>query len=213
MVRIKVIGAGALAVFAVASPIRAQSPTSADCARMAAGTTDHSAMDPSMHARMMKDCAGSPPTSSGQAAFATIGEIVRQLKADPNTDWSTVNIEALRQHLIDMDDVVLRAVVAQRDVPGGVEIRATGTGRTAEAIKRIAMNHTRALDQEADYHAIATEVADGAEITVTAKNAADSRVVARIRGLGFAGLLTEGAHHAAHHLALARGDQMAHGHP
>jgi hypothetical protein len=38
-----------------------------------------------------------------------------------------------------------------------------------------------------------------------AKDPADSATVARIRGLGFAGLLTQGAHHQAHHLAMARG--------
>ena len=38
------------------------------------------------------------PTRSGQEAFATIGEIVRILEADPRTDWSKVNIEALRHH-------------------------------------------------------------------------------------------------------------------
>lgn len=212
MIKIKVIASGALTLMALASVVSAQSAPSVDCSRMASGTMDHSAMDPSMHAQMMKNC-GSLPTAVGQAAFGTISEIVRLLKADPNTDWSKVNIEALRQHLIDMDDVTMRAVATQREIPGGVEIRATGTGRTADAIKRIAMNHTRALDQEPDYHATAKEVADGALITVTAKNASDVRVVARIRGLGFAGLLTEGDHHAAHHLALARGEPSAHEHP
>ena len=60
--------------------------------------------DMSMHA-----AAGSVPTSSGQAAFATISEVVRLLKADSATDWSKVDIEALRRHLIDMDAVTMRS--------------------------------------------------------------------------------------------------------
>jgi hypothetical protein len=53
---------------------------------------------------------GSPiPTMPGQAAFGAIQEIVRLLEADPNTDWSKVDLEALRQHLIDMNDVTLKA--------------------------------------------------------------------------------------------------------
>ena len=135
------------------------------------------------------------------------------LKADPSTDWDKVNIEALRQHLIDMDDVTMHAVVSQRNIPGGVELTVTGAGRTAGAIKRMAVNHTRMLDQGSEYHALAAERSDGATVTVTAKNPNDSRLIAQIRGLGFAGLMTEGDHHAAHHLAIARGDADPHGHP
>ena len=44
----------------------------------------------------------------GQEAFGTIQEIVRILESDPATDWSKVNIGALREHLIDMDEVTMR---------------------------------------------------------------------------------------------------------
>ena len=37
----------------------------------------------------------------------------------------------------------------------------------------------------------------------------DTRTLARIRGLGFAGLITEGAHHQPHHLAMAKGEALA----
>jgi hypothetical protein len=55
------------------------------------------------------------------------------------------------------------------------------------------------------------EIANGARLTVTAKQESDARTVALIRGLGFAGIMTEGNHHAAHHLAIARGDADPHG--
>lgn len=157
---------------------------------------------------MAMSAAGSMP---GQAAFGAIAEVVRILEADSTTDWSRVNIEALRQHLIDMDDVVMRSSVEQRAIPGGVMLTVTGPGRTAGAIKRIAVNHVRMLDESAAYTAHADPLPNGARITVTAKNPSDQRMVARIRGLGFAGLLTEGEHHAAHHLAIARGDANPHG--
>ena len=48
-------------------------------------------------------------SSPGQAAFGAIEEIVQKLEADPATDWSKVNIGALREHLIDMNEVTLRA--------------------------------------------------------------------------------------------------------
>jgi hypothetical protein len=49
------------------------------------------------------------PTMPGEDAFGAIQEIVRILDADPNTDWSKVDLEVLRQHLIDMNEVTLRA--------------------------------------------------------------------------------------------------------
>src|SRR5690348_17327314 len=35
----------------------------------------------------------------GQAAFGAIQEMVESLQADPQTDWSKVDVDALREHL------------------------------------------------------------------------------------------------------------------
>ena len=157
-------------------------------------------------------CSGQRPAAasslSGQAAFATISEVVRMLEADPKTDWSKVNIEALRQHLIDMDEVTLRSIVAQRDIPGGFEAEVTGSGRTVEAIRRMTRNHTAMLEAGSDFRASATEIPSGARVRVVARNQNDAQAVSRVRGLGFAGILTEGDHHAMHHVALARGEAI-----
>ena len=161
-------------------------------------------------ANAQHDMSGPMPTSPGNAAFATIREIVRMLDADPKTDWSKVNLEALRQHLIDMDLVLMTSTVKQRNVAGGVELDVTGTGPTVAANRRMAVNHTRMLD-DTQYRASASEIPNGAKLTITAKNPSDATAVARIRGLGFAGIMTEGNHHAPHHLAIARGDSMPHG--
>jgi hypothetical protein len=153
---------------------------------------------------------GQVPTSPGQAAFGAISEVVRMLEADPKTDWSKVNVEALRQHLIDMDHVTMQSEVVQRSVPGGIQMDITGTGRTMLAIRRIAVNHSMMLEMSPEYHATASEIQGGARITVTAKDPKNAALVTRIRGLGFAGIMTEGDHHARHHLALARGDALPH---
>jgi hypothetical protein len=84
------------------------------------------------------------PTMPGQDAFGTIQEIVQILQADPSTDWSKVNIAALRQHLIDMNEVTLRAAAAERVLDNGIEVTVTGEGRTMEAIKRMVPAHVRA---------------------------------------------------------------------
>lgn len=152
------------------------------------------------------------PTMPGQSAFATIREVVGILEADSSTDWSRVNLEALRQHLIDMDEVTLRASVRQVEIPSGASIDVTGTGATVGSIQRMLGNHAGMLDQSAEFHAVATPIATGVRLTVVARDTTDVRLVSRIRGLGFAGLLVQGDHHAAHHLAIARGNAHAHVH-
>lgn len=73
--------------------------------------------------------AGLPAaTMSGQDAFGAIREIVRMLDADPKTDWSKVDIEALRQHLIDMSEVTLKANATAKPIDG-LETTVTGSDR------------------------------------------------------------------------------------
>src|ERR1035437_7494001 len=81
-----------------------------------------------LHAQMTMamDHYGPLPKQPAQSAYAAIAEIVRILKADSTTDWSKVNLEALRQHLIDMDAVTMRSQVSQKPVPGGVTMLVTG---------------------------------------------------------------------------------------
>lgn len=178
----------------------------AGCTFVGGSTMQAQGMDHSKMAGMDKMAAGVP----SQAAFATIQDIVRKLKADPTTDWSKVNLEALRQHLIDMDDVVMRSAVSQSKVAGGVSLEITGEGKVVDAIKRVATMHAMALNEEGMWVVRSSEVQNGVWMVVTAKNPSDEKAVAQLRGLGFAGLLTEGDHHAMHHMMLAKGEEMMH---
>ncbi|MGH7605044.1 MAG: hypothetical protein ACRENK_13750 [Gemmatimonadaceae bacterium] len=190
--------------------LQAQTATT-DCSAMQ-GSMDHANMDPAMHSVMISTCnPQSLPTQPGQAAYGAIAQVVQLLEADSSTDWTRVDVEALRQHLIDMDDVTLRSVVTQRDVGGGFEANVTGSGRTIGAIRRMLKSHATMLDRGTVYHASTKEIPNGSRLVITAVDPRDDRGIARIRGLGFAGMLTEGNHHAAHHIALARGDTAAHG--
>lgn len=148
------------------------------------------------------------PTMPGQDAFGAIAEVVRMLDADPNTDWSKVDLERLRQHLIDMNEVVLRAQVKQTPVPGGLVMDVTGAGRTEQAIRAMVVPHATELGRMPPYAAKTELIPGGVRLTVTAKAADDSKTVARLRGLGFIGLLTEGGHHGPHHLAMAKGEAL-----
>jgi hypothetical protein len=159
-------------------------------------------------AHSMAGMATTGPTSSGQDAFAAIAEVVGLLDADPQTDWSRVEFERLRQHLIDMNEVVLRSEVKQSPIPGGLAMEITGSGRTERAIRAIVLPHAAELDRMPELSARAEAIPGGARLTVTARQPEDAKAVARLRGLGFIGLLTLGSHHGPHHLAMAKGESL-----
>jgi len=152
------------------------------------------------------------PAMPGQDAFGAIAEVVRMLDADPATDWSKVDLERLRQHLIDMNEVVLRAQVKQAPVSGGLVMEVTGVGRTEQAIRAMLIPHAAELDRMPSFAARTELIPGGVRLTVTARMAEDAKAVTRLRGLGFVGLLTVGAHHGPHHVAMARGEALTHGH-
>ncbi|MBL0171015.1 MAG: hypothetical protein IPP90_09840 [Gemmatimonadaceae bacterium] len=154
------------------------------------------------------------PTQGGQAAFAAITEIVKLLEADSTTDWSKVDIEALRQHLVDMDAVTMRARVRATRTTGGLIMDVTGEPMVAASIRRMLGSHAPMLEAMGGWRATATTIPGGTRLTVVASNAADAGTIARIRGLGFIGLMTQGAHHPEHHLLIAKGaGAHAHGMP
>ncbi|HSA54984.1 MAG TPA: hypothetical protein VLE53_04730 [Gemmatimonadaceae bacterium] len=162
--------------------------------------------------RSMPATPSAAPGLGGQAAFTTIAEVVKLLMADSTTDWSRVDLERLRQHLIDMDEVTLRAQVTQTPIPGGLRMEVRGTGRTREAIRSMVRDHAAMMQSDAALRAETAESAEGVVLTVTASDGADSRTEERIRGLGFIGWLTLQDHHAEHHVAIARGTMSAHRH-
>ena len=202
--------AAALAIAALTAPLPAsaqQTPSSPPPAK-----TEPVPGEPGMmhhHMMDMRDDQAPPvnATQPGQDAFGAIQEIVQILEADPKTDWSKVNLEALRQHLIDMNEVTLKAEAAAKPVDGGLEIAVTGTGRTLEAIQRMVPAHARAIDRKHPHgwNAKTDPLPDGVRLTVTSS---DPKEVQHIRGLGFIGIMVSGHHHQWHHLAMARGEMM-----
>ena len=159
------------------------------------------AHDPAMHGT-----ASTTLREGGQSAFAAIQEITAVLMADPATDWSKVDIEGLRQHLIDMDNVTLRADVFSEELDGGAQFTVTSTDPAVIAsIRAMTVAHVATMNGVEGWNMQAEETDGGAVMTVIGPD------TARIRGLGFIGLMTVGMHHQAHHLALASG-QNPHNH-
>lgn len=153
------------------------------------------------HDMMATETTGSP-TMPGQEAFGTIQEVVRILEADPKTDWSKVNISALREHLIDMDEVTMRAIAAERALDNGIEISVTGEGRTLDAIRRMVPAHVHELSQ-LGWNARTDDLPNGVRLTVVST---DARQVTKLKALGFMGIMVQGSHHQQHHLMMAKNE-------
>jgi len=162
-----------------------------------------------MHQQMVPGSQTTTPTMPGQDAFGAVQEIVRILEADPKTDWSKVNLEVLRQHLIDMSEVTLKADAVTKPIDSGIEVTVTGTGRTVEAIQRMVPAQAHQVDQTHlnGWSAKTEPLPNGVLLTVTA---GDPQQVQHIRGLGFIGFMASGSHHQAHHLAMAKGQFLHH---
>ena len=146
------------------------------------------------------------PTMPGQDAFGAIQEVVQILEFDPTTDWSKVNIAALREHLIDMNEVTLHAAATERPLDNGVEIAVTGEGRTLEAIKRMVPAHVSEL-VKIGWNAKTEELPNGVKLTVTTD---DAKQAIKLKALGFMGIMVQGGHHQPHHLMIARGEFHTH---
>lgn len=142
------------------------------------------------------------PKEFGEAGFAAIAEIVSQLSANPTTDWSTVNINGLREHLVLMNRLVTGAQVLDKAVPQGVQFNVTGSPAVLAAIQTMVPAHAVELDKMDEFKASTILSEDGTALTVTGNSATDA---AKIKGLGFFGLMATGSHHQMHHFAMATG--------
>jgi hypothetical protein len=163
-------------------------------------TAQHSGMHDNNPPRVASQLT---PTEPGQTAFATIQEIVVLLETDPDTDWSQVNIEALRQHLIDMDNVTLRAQVSATEITGGVRYTITSEDPVVAAgIERMVTNHWRSVVDTAAEKIEVNAIDGGVTLSLTTST---GEQLDRLKALGFIGWLTSNMHHQAHHLASAMG--------
>jgi hypothetical protein len=153
----------------------------------------------------MSGMSGDDSGSSGQSALDVISAVISQLQANPDTDWSRINIDALRQHLVDMNRVALYAQAQARDIEGGSQFTVSGDDeRTVQAIKRMVPTHALQMERELDWDISSRETGNGVELQVIANGEAEM-----IRALGFFGFMVLGEHHDDHHLIMAGGQPAA----
>lgn len=143
------------------------------------------------------------PTEPGQGAFAAIAEIVAILQANPKTDWSRVNISALREHLLDMDNLVSHAEVTTQDIPNGVRFSIQTGGKDGGAAGRMVPAHAPVLAGETGWVSVARTEGNVVFWEVRSEQNAEM-----LRALGFFGLLAVGWHHQEHHLGIASGEMV-----
>ncbi|SON55384.1 hypothetical protein HDIA_1843 [Hartmannibacter diazotrophicus] len=173
----------------------------------AGGHAQSGSMDPAHMTHQHSPAATLPhrtdiPREPGQDAFAAIQEIVDLLMRDPETDWTKVDIPALRAHLIDMNNVTLRADVTAKPIPDGLEFQITGPAEIAASARRMVSAHAATMNGTMGYTYDVRDIPHGAALIARAE---DDAALERLHGLGFIGLMTLGAHHQEHHLAIARG--------
>jgi hypothetical protein len=139
---------------------------------------------------------------TGQAQFASIAEIVAVLRNDPDTDWDHVDIQALRDHLVDMDNVTTRSMVAVKEESTRVIFTIAGDADVAASIQNMVIAHSPMLEAETGWSVASAIVPNGATMTITVTEDAQR---SQLLGLGFYGVMTIGAHHQGHHLMIAKG--------
>lgn len=160
-------------------------------------------MNHSQHmANMTQQDTSGMPTEAGQSSFAAIAEIVNILSSNPDTDWSKVNINALREHLLDMNNLMIGANVKEVAIDNGMRFEVTGEANVLGAIKRMVPAHSKELNKMKEYDVSTKNIDGGIAMTVTTNNEATTH---KIKGLGFFGLMATGSHHQPHHLMMATG--------
>jgi hypothetical protein len=178
-------------VLAIAEPPQAVPPGHVMGGHMMHGSKQQPATTPSM-----------PATEPGQGAFAVIAEIVGALASNPDTDWSKVNIRRLREHLRDMDVVMVDANARSEDIPKGLRFIVTGDARVAPSIRRMALAHARIMNGVDGWSYAAKETPNGAVMEVRVP----ARDLPKLKGLGFFGVMAGGMHHQPHHWMMATGE-------
>lgn len=169
---------------------------------------DHSAM--MHHSQPMIQVNEVTLTESGTDPFAVMQEAIAALEANPGTNWEKVNIEALRLHLVEMQDMTLNVDVTQTRIDNGFKAVVTPTSsRAVKSLTKVLSAHPAQMKAETGWDMQVSNNNGVFTLNVTTENAKD---VAKIRGLGYVGVMAYGNHHQPHHWAMASGENPHAGH-
>ncbi len=139
-------------------------------------------------------------TEAGNDIFGTIQEVINKLNTNPNTNWKQVNIEALRQHLLDMSDIASAVdVISQTPIKNGLRVVISpNKPRALRSLERILRNYPEQLQSKTGWIMRIKKQGLQYQLTITGKPSdAD-----KIRALGYFGLMTYGNQHQVHHWSI-----------
>lgn len=140
----------------------------------------------------------------GNPIFGAVQEVIQRVEEDDSVDWADVDLEQLRQHLIDMHRAATEVEVVYRyAIDDGILIRVAPTSEEAHSsLGRMLQMHPEQLEQETGWTMEGEPTQDGYELRVTTEDPAE---IEKVRALGYIGLLAYGAHHQHHHWMIATG--------
>jgi len=142
---------------------------------------------------------GITPTEVGQSNFAAVAEIVEILRNDKKTNWDSVDIDALREHLVDMNNLMNHSRASTITSNEAITFEVSGESNTIDSIQRMVLAHAPMLANETGWKINTQKTNNGANISIQSED------MSLVKGLGFYGIMTIGAHHQAHHLMIATG--------
>ena len=143
------------------------------------------------------------PLAPGQDMFGAISEINGIIEQSA-MEWTDVDLDALWEHLRDMDALMIGAVVEKTELENGLSMIVSGEGAAARAVENMIPAHATFLRSVQPDWAIELEGENARyEVIVTASNATE---IDRIKALGFSGFMVQDDHHATHHLGIASGE-------
>ena len=155
--------------------------------------------------------SATPLKEAGNAIFGTIQEAIKMLDADPNTDWTKVDLEGLRQHLIDMENFTSGVdVLSKKNIEKGAEIVIRAKSKEAHySLERALKAHPSMLQSETGWTMDVKQNKERFTLTIETQKPEE---VARLRALGYIGVMALGDHHQVHHWMMASGSNPHNGH-
>ena len=155
--------------------------------------------------------SATPLKEAGNAIFGTIQETIKMLDADPKTDWTKVDLEGLRQHLIDMENFTSGVdVLSNEKIEKGSKIVIRAKSKEAHfSLERALKAHPSMMQSETGW---TMDVKQNKEQFTLIIETQKPEEVARLRALGYIGVMALGDHHQVHHWLMASGSNPHDGH-
>ncbi|KAK3584291.1 hypothetical protein CHS0354_035372 [Potamilus streckersoni] len=140
----------------------------------------------------------------GESIFGTLSEINQTLE-QKEYDWSKIDMDALWEHLRDMNALMTQTTVVKTKLKNGLRMTVkSSTPDGKRAVNNMIPAHSAFLSGVRKLWKINySKEAGGYTITVTSDTPSE---IIKIQALGFSGFMIQDDHHRFHHFGLATGE-------